>query len=101
MVIKHEAYSFLYNEDHEQASWVAYELTKEETSKAFERTNRFSPDPAVSTLTANNADYAGSGYDRGHLDPAGDRRWSSMAMAESFFMSHTERNKYLNINNWQ
>lgn len=88
VVIKHEAYSFLYNEKHEQASWVAYELTKEETTKAFERTNRFRPDPSVSTLTANNADYASSGYDRGHLAPAADMGWSSTAMFESFYYSN-------------
>ena len=67
---------------------MAYELTKEETTKAFERTNKFKPDPSVSTLTANDADYAGSGYDRGHLAPAADMGWSSTAMAESFYYSN-------------
>jgi len=88
VVISHVGYSFVYNEEHEQASWVAYELTKEETTKAFERTNRFKPDPAVSTLTANDADYAGSGYDKGHLAPVADMEWSSTAMAESFYYSN-------------
>ena len=88
VVISHVGYSFLYKEEYEQSSWVAYELTKEETAKAFERTNRFMPDPAVSTLTANNADYAGSGYDKGHLAPAADMGWSATAMAESFYFSN-------------
>ncbi|HAH25373.1 MAG TPA: DNA/RNA non-specific endonuclease [Prolixibacteraceae bacterium] len=88
VVISHEGYSFLYKEEYEQSSWVAYELTKEETAKAYERTNKFMPDPAVSTLTANNADYAGSGYDKGHLAPAADMGWSATAMAESFYFSN-------------
>ncbi|HEY3369340.1 MAG TPA: DNA/RNA non-specific endonuclease [Prolixibacteraceae bacterium] len=88
IVISHVGYSFLYNEEHEQASWVAYELTKEETNKLFNRTNRFKVDPMVKTGSANNSDFTGSGYDRGHLAPAGDMGWSSTAMAESFYYSN-------------
>jgi endonuclease G len=64
VVISHAGYSFLYNEEHEQASWVAYELTREETYNRFKRSNRFKPSPWVSTWTANNADYAPSFYCR-------------------------------------
>src|ERR1700740_956239 len=53
-IIFHEAYSFLYNEKHEQADWVAYELTKDETMKSFERSNKFLTDPAVGSGTATN-----------------------------------------------
>ncbi|HEY3371448.1 MAG TPA: DNA/RNA non-specific endonuclease [Prolixibacteraceae bacterium] len=88
VVISHVGYSFLYKEEYEQSSWVAYELTKEETQKVVKRSNQFKPDPAVSTLTANNADYAGSGYDKGHLAPAADMGWSATTMAESFYFSN-------------
>lgn len=87
-IITHTGYSFLYNETHEQANWVAYELTKEETNKLFERTNKFISDPKVKTGTASDKDYEGSGYDRGHLAPASDMGWSSTTMAESFFYSN-------------
>jgi endonuclease G, mitochondrial len=87
-IIIHSGFSLLYNEPHEQASWVAYELTKEETNKKFERTDKFIPDPKVSTETANNADYAGAGYDRGHLAPAADMGWSKVTIAESFYYSN-------------
>ena len=87
-IISHTGYSLLYNETHEQANWVAYELTKEETNKIFERTDRFLSDPKVTTRTASNKDYEGSGYDRGHLAPASDMGWSSTAMAESFYYSN-------------
>ena len=87
-VITHSAYSLSYNESNEQANWVAYELTKEETNSTFERTNQFITDPQVKTGSANAQDYKGSGYDRGHLAPAGDMGWSSTAMNESFYYSN-------------
>jgi endonuclease G, mitochondrial len=87
-VISHTGYSLLYNEANEQASWVAYNLTREETNKVYDRTDKFIPDPAVSTGSAIDADYSGSGYDRGHLAPAADMGWSSTAMAESFYYSN-------------
>jgi len=87
-IIKHTGYSLLYNENHEQASWVAYELTKEETNKRFKRANKFVEDPLVTTGSANNADYSGSGYDRGHMAPAADMGWSSVTMTESFYYSN-------------
>jgi endonuclease G len=87
-VVTHSGYSLLYNESHEQASWVAYELTKEETNKTVDRSNNFNIDPKVSSATADDKDYKGSGYDRGHLAPASDMGWSSTAMSESFFYSN-------------
>lgn len=88
IVITHTGFTLLYDEAHEQSSWVAYELTKEETNKIFDRTDKFVIDPQVQTKTANDKDYAGSGYDRGHLAPAADMGWSETAMAESFYFSN-------------
>ena len=88
IIIYHTAYSLLYNEKYEQANWVAYELTKEKTIKLYNRADKFIPDPQVKTGTANDNDYKGSGYDRGHLAPAADMGWSSVTMAESFYYSN-------------
>lgn len=88
-IIHHFAYTLSYSEPNEQASWVAYLLTREHVSnKIAKRTNRFIPDPMVSTGSATNADYAKSCYDRGHLAPAGDMSWSAITMAESFYYSN-------------
>ena len=67
---------------------MAYELTKKETEKAYSRTDNFIPDPFVKTGTAGQADYSGSGFDRGHLAPAADMGWSKQAMEESFYFSN-------------
>lgn len=87
-VISHAAYTLEYNETHEQASWVAYVLTKEKTTRVAERTNKFLSDPMVKTGSADNGDYSKSGYDRGHLAPAADMGWSAKTMAESFYFSN-------------
>jgi len=88
MVIKHSGYSLVYNEKHEQASWVAYILTKKETQGTVKRVNRFIEDPDIPTGSASNVDYNKSGYDRGHLAPAADMKWSEKVMEESFFFSN-------------
>jgi len=87
-LIQHTAYSLVYNEKYEQAKWIAYELTSSETIKLYERTNNFLVDPLIKTGSANDADYAGSGFDRGHLAPASDMGWSSLSMVESFYYSN-------------
>jgi endonuclease G len=53
-----------------------------------ERTNNFRFDPDVSTGSASLSNYKGSGFDRGHLAPAGDMKVSHVAMSESFYMSN-------------
>lgn len=88
LIVKHLGYTLSYNEKHEQANWVAYELTATETKKIVERSNDFRPDGAVRTGSATNDDYQGSGYDRGHLAPAADMGWSEKAMEESFLYSN-------------
>ncbi len=45
-------------------------------------------DLSISTESAQLEDYKYSGYDRGHLIPATDMRWSAKAMDDSFFMSN-------------
>lgn len=87
-VISHSAYTLEYSEGHEQPFWVAYELTAFEVAGAYKRSNNFRPDRTVRTGSAALSDYKGSGFDRGHLAPAGDMTWSSTAMSESFFMSN-------------
>lgn len=87
-IISHTGYSFVYSEEHEQAKWIAYELKKEETTSLFERTDKFLVDAFVTTGTAENSDYAKSGYDKGHLAPAADMGWSAIAMKESFYLSN-------------
>lgn len=88
-VIHHGHYSLAYSEEHEQAEWVAYELTKKQLKiPNVERARNFTPDPTIPTGSAIYRDYSRSGYTRGHLAPAGDMAFSEEAMKESFYMSN-------------
>ena len=88
-IIEHDHYTLGYNEEHEQASWVAYRLTDHQIQNPItKRKDNFRSDPKVKTGSATLSDYKGSGYDRGHLAPAADFKWSATAMSESFYMSN-------------
>jgi len=87
-IISHYAYCLSYDEEYEQAKWVAYTITTDKTDVKVKRTNNFKPDPLVKTGSADNLDYKGSGFDRGHLCPAADMSWSPQAMDESFYYSN-------------
>jgi endonuclease G len=89
VVLEHKGYSLCYSEEYEQAKWVMYRLTAEMCScKGEERSNDFRADAAVATGSASPSDYLRSGFDRGHLCPAGDMTWDETAMSESFLMSN-------------
>jgi len=88
-IIKHTAFTLCYSEEFEQAKWVAYRLTDSMcNNNGEERTNDFREDKDVKTHSAKPEDYKKSGYDRGHLCPAGDMGWSDITMSESFYMSN-------------
>ena len=70
IVVSHPGYTLRYEEEHEQASWVAYRLTRADLyGEASERT--------TSPRSHRIGDWMiiGGGYDRGHLIPP--RIWSA------------------------
>ena len=85
-IIQHTGYALKYNEQFEQAESVANQLTDIEINRKYERSNNFRQDPHISTGSATLKDYKGSGYDRGHLIPASDMKWSPDAI-DSFSFS--------------
>ncbi|MFT6721718.1 MAG: endonuclease G, partial [Bdellovibrionota bacterium] len=48
----------------------------------------FKTDPNVSTGSATDNDYRGSGYDRGHLAPFADFAWNDAQARETFYLSN-------------
>ena len=92
-IVHHSNYTLNYSEKHEQAEWVAYTLSSSDVYGSVGRTNDFRADPKVKTGSASLSDYKGSGYDRGHLAPAGDMKSTYTAMSESFYMSNMSPQK--------
>ena len=87
-IIRHTGYTLSYNEENELPSYVAYELTRAEVLGSGEREDSFKEDKAVRTGSAELSDYRGSGYDRGHMAPAADFKWSEEAMSDTFYLSN-------------
>ena len=87
-IVEHQHFTLSYNEAFEQAEWVAYVLKKEHLTYDDRKRPYFIEDPKVKSKSADWRNYKGSGYDRGHLCPAGDRRFSEQAYNETFYTSN-------------
>ncbi len=100
-IVHHANFSLSYHEKHEQAEWVFYALTKEQLTYDDRERPYFIEDPKVRTKSADWRNYRGSGYDRGHLCPAGDRRFSEYAYNETFYTSNiSPQNSEFNAGVW-
>lgn len=87
-IIQHTGFTVSYCENHRIPHWVGYELTVDKLFGEHSRTDRFVPDPKIQCRQAHTNDYTRSGYDRGHMAPAADMKWSRDAMAESFYLTN-------------
>jgi endonuclease G, mitochondrial len=87
-IYQRSGFSFSYDAKSHLASWVAYTLTPQLVKeKVVERATAFQPDSDVAE-SPKPADYRKSGYDKGHLAPAADFRWSPDAMKDCFLMTN-------------
>ena len=101
-IINHLAYSLVYSEQHEQAKWVAHIIIPAIIDGKVKRSNNFRKDKLIKTGSASEKDYFlktynketkkykydGFGFDRGHLAPSADFRWSKEALSESYYYSN-------------
>jgi endonuclease G len=87
-IINHTNFTLSYSEKHEQAEWVDYELKRSNLSNSNLKRPFFIEDPKVTTGSADWRNYKNSGYDRGHLVPAGDMKFSKEAFDATFYTSN-------------
>lgn len=93
-VIVHDNYTLSYVEKYEQAEWVAYELKPTDLSNSNFDRPFFIEDNQVKTGSADWRNYKRSGFDKGHLCPAGDRKSSLKAYNETFLTSNISPQKH-------
>ena len=79
--------------------WSAWQLTRDELNGRVAKEN-FGADPEVK-VQADNMDYKGSGWSRGHMAPAADMKWSPDAMRDCCMMTNICPQKAeLNSGSW-
>lgn len=99
-MIDYTGFTVSFNSDKHQLNYVVWELTGEETDGEVPRRNKFLTDYRVKGC-ASDADYRRSGYDRGHMAPAADMKWSQKAMEDCFYFTNIcPQDKRLNSGAW-
>ncbi|MFB9053303.1 DNA/RNA non-specific endonuclease [Formosa undariae] len=100
-VVYHNDYALSYSEQHEQAEWVAYLLKKSDIVYTKRKRPYFNEDKSVKTKSADWRSYKNSGYDKGHLCPAADRRKTVVSYNETFLTSNiSPQNHDFNAGIW-
>lgn len=87
-IIVHLGYTASYNHVSLCPDWVAWELTAEEANGQNDGQYSFSRDPDVRFPKASREDYSRSGFDKGHMAPRADMRWSCQALEESYYFTN-------------
>lgn len=95
------SYTLCYHPKHRLALWSLHTLSPQDLRGGTRRTNDYRADGRLESPVGER-DYSGSGYDRGHLVPAADRKASRHVMSETFFMSNmTPQHPSFNRGIWQ
>jgi endonuclease G len=91
-----------YNPQLHIPNYVVWELTRDEVHGTVSRKGKkFQADPNVKGCP-DTYDYSNSGYDRGHMAPAGDMKWDETAMIESHYMTNIcPQANDLNAGSWK
>jgi endonuclease G, mitochondrial len=100
-VVEHAAMVIGFDCEYKMASWVFHVLTPDVSFGNVTRTDDFRQDDRLSCESAVEGDYFNRiekpngtfgydpfGFDRGHLAPSADFRWSATALSESYYYSN-------------
>ncbi len=100
--------------EYKMAYWTFHQLNTDVTFGSNSRTNDFRMDSTISCGTTTEVDYfklktnedgttqtKGFGFDRGHLVPSADLKWSKAAMSETYYYSNiTPQKPDFNRESW-
>lgn len=97
----YEGFSVSFNKDNGTPNYVVWELLAAETEGDASRYNKFWQDEELDGCPST-YDYSYSGYDRGHLCPAADQKWSDQAMVDCFSLANIAPQDHdLNTGAWK
>lgn len=88
LILKRRAYTVSYNQMWKIPNWVAWHLTAEQADGEIKRFGGYIEDEDVPKPRATNEDYRGTEWTHGHMCPAGDNKWDSIAMLESNLLTN-------------
>lgn len=101
VILVYSGFVVNYNTEHLIPNWVAYELTADEVDGDVPRATGFSMDLSYKDRQAMREDYSNTGWDKGHMAPSADMKWSKAAMTESFHLTNIcPQNHELNGRDW-
>ena len=97
---EYEGFTISFNKKNHTPNYVAWELLGSEISYDVERYDFFWQDPEIDGCPSH-SDYTRSGYDRGHMCPSADQKWSSKSMEDCFVMANIcPQSNSLNAGAW-
>lgn len=97
---EYESFTVSFNPDNKTPNYVSWILHGRKTGGKVERSNKFWTDIDIDGCP-DTRDYSRSGYDRGHMCPAGEQKWSVKAMHDCFVMTNMcPQNHELNTGAW-
>ena len=88
-IVQYSGFTVSYNHTTLVPNWVAYELTADELKVRYNtKSSNFSRDPYLKGRQASREDYSHSGWDKGHMAPKADMRWSERSYWESHYLTN-------------
>lgn len=104
ILLQRTAYVTSYNTENLIPNWVAWKLTAEHADGPWPRDHHYYEDTSVAEPRCTIDDYHGIGeigLSKGHMCPAGDCKWDSVAMAETNLLTNIcPQEKGLNSGMW-
>lgn len=101
VILVYNGFVVNYNTERLIPNWVAYELTAEEVAGQVPHGKGFGMDLDYTGKQAMREDYSSTGWDKGHMAPSADMKWSQASMNESFYLTNIcPQNHDLNGKDW-